>query len=537
MAKVRELFTVWGFDIDMKPLERLDQGIATTKESIKAIALTALASGASVFGLVKTTADAGNEALKTAQKIGLTVEAFQELRFASRLGTEEFQGVMTIFNRRIYEGGQGSKEALKPFTQLGLRIRDNNGHLRNAGDLLTTVSDRFKSMPDGPKKTALAVELFGRAGANIIPMLNKGSEGIAHLREEAHKLGLVFSDDEAKAAGKFKMELLLLHETITGIWYSVGKQLIPTFTELVHTIQETIMANRDLIQVNVKQFVDIVIDVFTGMVTIMKETVRIVRDLAQVFGGFVNIGYAVSTMLKVLLAIKLAYGFGQAALAVYQLAAGFSFAGNAALLAQAKLLLIPLAITAIIAAIALLVEDFLVFKSGGNSVFGLVFDALGELFDTLGKKFQGMGTFGKVLVTAILTPLRTIINGFMTLKGLLDVIFGDKKFTDFLRETGYRLLNNFGFGTGGTLEGALGVNTFFQGGQDLVNMGPARGAAPLPSSITGTATSISQKGELNVNVQGLPPDIAEKVAKASMSEAFENVLRQTGRDAESHVER
>ena len=62
------------------------------------------------------------------------------------------------------------------------------------------IADKFAVMKDGSEKTALALDLFGRAGAKLIPMLNEGSAGISELQEEARALGIVLGKEDLKAA-------------------------------------------------------------------------------------------------------------------------------------------------------------------------------------------------------------------------------------------------------------------------------------------------------------------------------------------------
>jgi hypothetical protein len=55
-------------------------------------------------------------------------------------------------------------------------------------------------MPDGARKSAIALKLFGLEGAKLIPFLNEGAKGIQAFEDEAARLGIVFSDDQIKAA-------------------------------------------------------------------------------------------------------------------------------------------------------------------------------------------------------------------------------------------------------------------------------------------------------------------------------------------------
>lgn len=535
MAKVRELFTVWGFEVDMKPLERLDQAIETTKGALKSIAVTAAAAGGSVFGLVKFTANAGDHALKMAQKVGIGVESLQELAFAaelSDLSAEELQQNLTILSKKAVEAARGSAEALRPFTQLGIHLRDSSGRIKGTDQLLADFADRFSKLPDGPRKTALAVDAFGRSGANLIPFLNQGSAKIAELRKEAQALGIVFSEDQAKASEEFNDNLKRLMASMIGIRNIVGNELIPVFSELLVELKEMVLGNRDLIATNVKEFVGVLITLFKNMLYIMLQTARITRNIAILFGGAANAAKIFAFALSLLLGLKLAFGLGQGVLALVAFSKGLAVAGNAALIAQAKLLLIPLAIAGIIAAIALVAEDFLTFSQGGNSVVGLLLKGLDEMFATLAQK---AGVFGSILhgiFIVLVAPIRGVINLLGLVGDLMSTIFGNKTFVEFFKGAGSRMLNIVK-GSAFTDQGILG--DFGLAPPPLP--GSAGAPTPSPATLQARNVAVSQIASIDVNVTGLPPDVAESVARSAMTDSFENVLRQTGREAESSIER
>lgn len=534
MAKVRELVTVWGFEVDMKPLERLDQAIETTKGALKSIAVTAAAAGGAVFGLVKFTADAGDHAFKMAQKVGIGVEALQELAFAAKLSdvsAEELQQSLTILSRKTVDASRGSAEALRPFTQLGVRLKDAGGKIKSTDQLLVEFADKFKGLPDGTRKTALAVDLFGRSGANLIPLLNQGSKEIANLRKEAQELGIVFSEDQARASEEFNDNLTRLFAAFTGIRNIVGNELIPIFNDVVVEIKNLVLANKALIAVNVKQVAEVLIVLFKQLLFILFQTVRIVRNLTEVFGGAANAAKILAFAISTILGLKLAFGIGQGTIALFQLVKGLRMAGSAALLAQAELLLIPLAITAIIVALALVAEDFITFSQGGNSVIGLIIKAIDEMFDKIAERSAGLATFLQTVFTALLTPVRAIVNAFGLIKDAVQTIFGDKSFKEFFSGAGARILNTL---TGSTFGGGIAADFGLTAPPPLPT---ALAPVPSPTTLQGRQVNVSQKADVKVDVTGLPPELAESVAKTSMTDAFENILRQTGREAEPAIER
>jgi hypothetical protein len=129
---VRELFTTWGFDIDEAPLKRVEGSIANMKKSLALARVGIGALVAGVLGAAKYTADAGDEAVNTAQKLGLMVEEYQELAYAVRISDVEqgsFTSGMNILATTARSAAEGGKEAAKALAAVGVSARDSNGRL------------------------------------------------------------------------------------------------------------------------------------------------------------------------------------------------------------------------------------------------------------------------------------------------------------------------------------------------------------------------------------------------------------------------
>jgi hypothetical protein len=96
-------------------------------------------------------------------------------------------------------------------------------------------------MPNGLQKTALAVDLFGRSGQKMIPILNKGKEGLQELYAEADKLGVTLSGEDLEKVKEFSLAQKKLKEAIRGAQITIGRDLIPMLTRLVGYITENVV--------------------------------------------------------------------------------------------------------------------------------------------------------------------------------------------------------------------------------------------------------------------------------------------------------
>jgi hypothetical protein len=99
----------------------------------------------------------------------------------------------------------------------------------------------FKNMDDGPKKVALAMQLFGKSGRELIPILNLGSDGIEQLNQKMEEYGVV--NDGAVAKGVALAESV--NETklgFMGIGNVLTDALAPALQELVDGLNDLIKA-------------------------------------------------------------------------------------------------------------------------------------------------------------------------------------------------------------------------------------------------------------------------------------------------------
>jgi hypothetical protein len=112
----------------------------------------------------------------------------------------------------------------------------------NMEEALLQVADRFKEMPNGTDKAALAVQLFGKQGAELIPILNKGRDGIKQMGDAAEALGLTMDTKTSAAVQRLKERQDAFNDTIKGTETRLGKELIPMFLDWSEAQQQ---ANRE----------------------------------------------------------------------------------------------------------------------------------------------------------------------------------------------------------------------------------------------------------------------------------------------------
>lgn len=313
-------------------ISKFSNDLATVGRRVS-LALGALAAaggtaGLAVFGLAKSGAAAADEAGKAAQATGLQVEAYGKLAFAAEMADvsqQEFVAGMSRLNKAIAEAaaksasaagkiGNGAKGAARnirqslgnsvetfdhlgvrvtrfgddvgrlgdkakasgertesAFVRLGIQVTDANGRLRSTEKILEEVANAFKRLPEGPQKSALAMDLFGRSGANLLPFLNQGAEGLRELGRAAEENGQIFTAEQAAIGDALGDALDNLGKSVSGIRNQLGLIFAPAFTIAAEEFRDMIVANKDAI-------------LAFGRTT-MVFGVRVVQDLLNILIG------------------------------------------------------------------------------------------------------------------------------------------------------------------------------------------------------------------------------------------------------------
>lgn len=214
-------------------MEKFGRKMAAAGKAI-GVSLGAVGAAAAVaFTKISSHAD---KMTKSAQKIGVPVDELSALTHAAELSGVSFAKLETgvgQFSRTISDKLDGmSSEGVRAFDKLGISFTDNLGQMKSTAFLLEDVADRFQSMPDGAQKTALAMQLFGKAGRDLIPMLNQGSIGLAEMTAEAAKLGLVISQDTGQKAERFNDNITRMQGVLRGVAQAIFANVLPTMVAL-----------------------------------------------------------------------------------------------------------------------------------------------------------------------------------------------------------------------------------------------------------------------------------------------------------------
>lgn len=191
--------------------------------------LVPLATGAGLAAMAKGAIDAADNMNDLSQKTGVSVESLSKFQQAANASGTSIEGVgaaMIKLNKGLAAGTGPAADALKA---LGLSATDASGKLKTTDAVMLEVADKFKAMPDGANKTALALQLFGKAGADMIPLLNGGSKAITDL-------SATMTGEFAKGADNLNDKLAALQGKMLQLGVTIGTALMPVLNVIADLV-------------------------------------------------------------------------------------------------------------------------------------------------------------------------------------------------------------------------------------------------------------------------------------------------------------
>lgn len=287
-----------------KRLEAFGQGLrsaGTRLAGIGAAAVTAL------LGSVKVFSSMGDALDKMSLRTGVSAEALSELGFAaeqSGADLETLENGLKFMQRSLVDAAKGSATAQQALSLLGLSVEDLAG--LSPDQQFKALADRLAQVTDPALRTALAMEIFGRAGTKLLPLLSSGAAGIEELQAQARSLGLTVSTQTARDAAELNDTLNILWRVVKQGVFAIGGALAPTIKDLSQRITRVIVTATDWIKRN-KDLVVWALKVAAGVVVVGAALI----GLGVAISG---IGAAMGVLASVVSGIGAAFGLVGAAL-------------------------------------------------------------------------------------------------------------------------------------------------------------------------------------------------------------------------------
>ena len=179
-----------------------EKAVAGAEKAMKALTAAMAAAAAAMATMVQKTAEAGDNYAKTSRIIGITAETLQELEFAAKqsgISGEMLKGSLEKLNKGMGDLKTGSGALQSYLEKNDKSLLANLKSAKSNEEAFSLLMDGIKRAPDSFQKAALAQAAFGKSGQELINFAETGADGIAALREEARKYGIISNDLAAES--------------------------------------------------------------------------------------------------------------------------------------------------------------------------------------------------------------------------------------------------------------------------------------------------------------------------------------------------
>lgn len=186
--------------------------------------------------------DLADETRDLSIRLGTSTETLSAFGYAAtQTGTdmETLGKGLKVLAKNAADSLNPTSEQAKVFDALGVKVTDAEGKLRDLGEMVPEIADKFASLKDGTTKAALAQALFGRAGLDLTEFLNSGAQGLDEFAKKASELGIVIDTETAAKADAFNDTLGDLKALTSGLALAVAQELLPGMTEVAKNFADT----------------------------------------------------------------------------------------------------------------------------------------------------------------------------------------------------------------------------------------------------------------------------------------------------------
>lgn len=259
------------------------------------IATAAAGVTAALVGVAKGTADTADNIDKMSQRLGLSREGFQELDFVlsqSGVDINSFQTGVKSLVANMDKVTEGNKTAMENFNKLGLSVRDSSGHLKDEETMLFQTIQAFQRMDDSTEKSRLAMEMFGKQGQEILPLLNSEAGSFEELKQKAHDLGIVLGDDVIDNGVELTDTLDQLKRSFKSLVDNLGGSLVPILNQVSKFIIDAMPKIRELMD-QITPVIEAMFDALLPQLTnlassLLPAVMSILQTLTPVFTDICN---------------------------------------------------------------------------------------------------------------------------------------------------------------------------------------------------------------------------------------------------------
>lgn len=254
------------------------------------------ASGILTRGIAKVT-EFADHIDKMSQKIGMSAQEYQKWNYVMSINGGNIDSLSMGFKTLTtqIEGVQkGSKESIKAFSMLGVKVKDNNGNFRSQSEIFNETIQKLQKIENHVQRDVIANKLFGRSAAELRPLLNMSAEELNKLTDAFDKYGMGLSDEEIKRATQFK-------DTWTTFTMFIQSRTMKAMSDLYPLLQkllDSVMRHKEEILTIIKfvgnlvyqiiKFTAVMVNFVYIVAKSCKQIWQIIQNIFSAIAGFIT---------------------------------------------------------------------------------------------------------------------------------------------------------------------------------------------------------------------------------------------------------
>lgn len=382
---IESFFVSLGFEVNTQGLEEMRKKTEEAQSMMLTFVGGAAAAAGAIGVFVGQVAEGIDELGDFAELNQMSIEALQEIGYAAQLSGSSIEAVKASVagvNKTVGEAALGIGRGAQTFEKLGMSAKNADGSIKTFDQLMQEVADKMDGL-SRQEQIALAEKLG--IDRSLIPLLAKGRDELEALRAEAQAFG-VTSEDDAKKAGALTDSLDRTKFMVGALGKYIAVGLMPQVTTVLDGFRDWMVSNQKVI----KSGIGAALKTVTAILGTMWDWVLRVAD------GLVD-------LVKWLIDFKIvAYTAAAAVGALISLGAFKFFAGLASIVSKAAgqmatfnatAMILPAVIGAVILALGLLIDDYVNWKEGNDSVIGGLVEKFPALLGIIKTIEDGVGAF------------------------------------------------------------------------------------------------------------------------------------------------
>lgn len=269
----------------------LSTGAKVGVAAIGALTTGTIALGTAIVGQTGKVASYGDNIDKMSQKMGLSAEAYQEWDFIMQHNGTTIESLKTGM-KTLATAVESGNDA---FGRLG--ITEEQIASMNNEELFSTVIKQLQGVTDETERTYLTGQLLGRGATELGPLLNMTAEELDEMRQQAHDLGGVMSDEAVKSAAAYQDSLQNLQTQVGGLSRGIVSQFLPAVTTIMDGLTAIFGGDKSGVA-QVSEGVKTMLDgIISALPDVAETGILIIQTLAEAI--FSNIPAIVDAGIKI----------------------------------------------------------------------------------------------------------------------------------------------------------------------------------------------------------------------------------------------